>query len=56
MLAGARDLVKALVDAGRTEEDIVADNPLAPYDEWSWDFITTEVMTRTLVRDLQNSK
>jgi glyoxylase-like metal-dependent hydrolase (beta-lactamase superfamily II) len=56
MLADARDRVKALVDAGRSEQDIVADNPLAAYDEWSWEFITTEVMIRTLVRDLQKSK
>jgi glyoxylase-like metal-dependent hydrolase (beta-lactamase superfamily II) len=56
MLAGARDRVKALVDAGKSEQDIVAANPLEPYEDWSWDFITTEVMTRTLVRDLQHNR
>ena len=56
MLADARDRVKALVDAGRSEQDIVAENPLEGYEHWSWDFITTEVMTRTLVRDLQRSR
>lgn len=55
MLADARDRVKALVDAGKSEQDIVADNPLAVYEDWSWDFITTEVMTRTLVRDLRDN-
>ena len=35
------------------EEEILAENPLAGYhEEWSWQFITTERMTRTLVRDL----
>jgi cyclase len=56
MLADARHRVKALVDAGRSEQDIVAENPLETYEDWSWDFITTEVMTRTLVRDLQHSR
>ena len=56
MLADATGRVKALVDAGRSEQDIVAENPLEPYEDWSWNFITTEVMTRTLVRDLQRSR
>jgi glyoxylase-like metal-dependent hydrolase (beta-lactamase superfamily II) len=55
MLVDARRRVKALVDAGKSEDQIVADNPLAMYhDVWSWRFITTERMTRTLVRDLEN--
>ena len=53
MLVDARNRVKALVDAGKQEDDIVAENPLEPYEDWSWDFITTEVMTRTIVQDLQ---
>jgi glyoxylase-like metal-dependent hydrolase (beta-lactamase superfamily II) len=56
MLADARDRVKALVDAGRSEQDIIAENPLETHENWSWDFITTETMTRTLVRDLQQSR
>ena len=53
MLVDARRRVKALVDAGKSEDQIVADNPLAMYHEvWSWRFISTERMTRTLVRDL----
>jgi glyoxylase-like metal-dependent hydrolase (beta-lactamase superfamily II) len=56
MLADARDRVKALVDAGKSEHDIVAENPLQAHEDWSWDFITTERMTRTLVRDLQRGR
>lgn len=53
MLTDARRRVKALVDAGRSEEQVVAENPLAIYhDVWNWAFITTERMTRTLFRDL----
>lgn len=48
-----RKRVKALVDAGKSEEEIVAANPLADYhDTYNWAFITTEIMTRTLYRDL----
>jgi len=45
--------VKALVDNGMSEDDIVAANPLALYhDDYNWGFITTERMTRTLIRSL----
>jgi glyoxylase-like metal-dependent hydrolase (beta-lactamase superfamily II) len=51
MLVDANDRIKALVDAGRSEEEIVTANPLADYhDDWNWGFITTERMTRTLYR------
>jgi glyoxylase-like metal-dependent hydrolase (beta-lactamase superfamily II) len=56
MLVDARNRVKALVDAGKQEDEIVAENPLEPYEDWSWDFITTEAMTRTIVQDLQRDK
>jgi glyoxylase-like metal-dependent hydrolase (beta-lactamase superfamily II) len=53
MLIAARDAVKKLVDAGKSEEEIVAENPLARFDkQWSWQFITTERMTRQLVKGL----
>ncbi len=53
MLVDARALVKALVDAGQSEEEVVSANPLAKYDEsYTWGFITAERMTRTLFRDL----
>ena len=54
MLETARDRVRALLDAGKSEEEILAENPLADYhDVWNWGFITTERMTKTLVRDLK---
>lgn len=54
MLADARSKVKTLLDDGKSEQDILDENPLAAYESWSWDFITTEIMIRTLVRDLQS--
>ncbi|MEM6513433.1 MAG: MBL fold metallo-hydrolase [Pseudomonadota bacterium] len=52
MIVAAKAKVKTLVDAGRTADEIVAENPLSEFEPWSWNFITTERMTRTLVRDL----
>ena len=53
MLKDARSRVRALVEAGRSDEEIVAAEPLADYADWSWQFITTERMIRTLVRELR---
>jgi glyoxylase-like metal-dependent hydrolase (beta-lactamase superfamily II) len=48
--------VKALVHAGKTEDEILAANPLADYhDTWNWGFITTERMTKTLYRSLTSN-
>ena len=55
MLADARSKVKALLDEGKSEQDVLHENPLAAYENWSWSFITTEIMTRTLIRDLQST-
>jgi len=53
MLIDAEARVKSLIDTGMGEEEIVAANPLADYhDEYNWGFITTERMTRTLIRSL----
>lgn len=53
MLVDAEARVKKLVDAGMTEEQILAENPLESYHEqWTWGFITTERMTSTLYRSL----
>jgi glyoxylase-like metal-dependent hydrolase (beta-lactamase superfamily II) len=53
MLRDAEARVRNLVDQGLSEEDILAANPLADYhDQYSWFFITTERMTKTLVRSL----
>ena len=52
VLVAAQALVKPLVEKGMSADDIVATNPLKPYESYSWAFITTERMTRTLVRSL----
>lgn len=52
VLKGAQDKVRELVVLGMDEEAIVGANPLADYDDYSWRFITTERMTRTIVQDL----
>jgi len=53
MLNDAEARVKALIDKGMDAEQIVAANPLAVYDaQYSWQFITTERMTRTFIRSL----
>lgn len=53
MLVDAQARVEALVLDGKTEEEVLAANPLADFhDKWNWGFITTERMTQTLYRSL----
>lgn len=53
VLQDAHARVAALVGEGLSADEVVARNPLAQYDaEYSWAFITTERMTRTLFRDI----
>ena len=53
VLKDGRERVKALVEEGKTEEEVLAANPLADYHEdYNWSFITTERMTKTHYRDL----
>ena len=53
MLEDAQERVMTLVLAGKSLEEVVAENPLADYhDVWNWGFITTERMTETLYRSL----
>ena len=55
MLVDAEARVEALVLEGKSEDEVVAANPLADYhDNWNWFFITTEKMTRTLYRSLSS--
>ena len=57
MLEDAQSRVKALVDAGKSQEEVLAENPLADYhDGWDWGFITTEGMTETLYISLTGGK
>ncbi len=56
MLRVTHDRVRALVDAGQSEEEILTANPLKDYhDDWNWGFITTERMTKTLYRELTDN-
>lgn len=52
MLVESRALVKALVDQGKSVDEIVAADPLAKFDSYNWEFITSERMTRTLHQSL----
>ncbi|MGB5257217.1 MAG: MBL fold metallo-hydrolase [Woeseiaceae bacterium] len=52
MLVDSRAMVKALLDQGKSIEQILEVNPLAKYETFDWAFITTERMTRTLHRSL----
>ena len=53
MLVDAEARVRKLVNQGKTQDEVIAADPLAIYhDKWNWSFITTEVMTKTLYRSL----
>ena len=57
MLEGSKSIISALIAEGKTEEQIVTLNPLAKqYQQWHWQFITTERMTRTLYKGLTGSQ
>jgi len=57
MLVDALARVKALVDAGKSEDEVVAANPLAGYaGEYDWAFINAERMTRTIYKDLTTER
>jgi hypothetical protein len=52
VLKAGKAAVRALVEQGLSVEEVLAENPLAEFEERSWQFITTERMTRTFYRDL----
>jgi glyoxylase-like metal-dependent hydrolase (beta-lactamase superfamily II) len=53
MLEDARNIIANFIQQGISEDDIVSQNPLKKYhDKWNWGFITTEKMTRQLVKGL----
>lgn len=54
-LKAMRAAVKTLVDQGLGEDEIVASDPLANWnDDYGWQFINGERMTRTFFRDLKS--
>jgi glyoxylase-like metal-dependent hydrolase (beta-lactamase superfamily II) len=53
VLTDSQARVKLLIDQGRTLDEILETNPLSVYhDDYNWQFISTERMTRTLYRAL----
>ena len=57
MLIDGERRVQSLLDDGQSAEEILAANPLADYHEdYNWSFITTERMTRTLIRALSGGE
>ena len=55
MLRDAVARVQPLIEKGMSEEEILTANPLAVYDDYGWFFITTERMTKTIIRSLTGS-
>jgi glyoxylase-like metal-dependent hydrolase (beta-lactamase superfamily II) len=49
MLKDSKQLVATLVSEGKTDEEILAANPLEKYSDYHWGFITTERMTNQLI-------
>lgn len=49
MLEDAKEMVSKMVADGKTDEEILAANPLAKYEEYNWQFITTEIMTKQVI-------
>ncbi len=49
MMEDSLSLVQALVDDGKSDEEILAANPLSKYQEYHWGFITTEKMTKQAI-------
>lgn len=57
MIVDSRNLINNLIKEGKSEEQIVALNPLAKYhDDWNWGFITTERMTKQVYISLTENK
>jgi glyoxylase-like metal-dependent hydrolase (beta-lactamase superfamily II) len=53
MLEYSKRTIAKLVASGKSEDEIVKLNPLSTYhDKWNWSFITTERMTRQIVKGL----
>lgn len=53
LLEDARELVAKLIKAGKSDAEILQANPLAKYQNYSWNFITTEKMTNQVITNLR---
>ncbi|MFT5759119.1 MAG: cyclase [Alteromonadaceae bacterium] len=54
MLEESKEIIAKLIASGKSVDEIVKLNPLSIYhDKWNWGFITTERMTRQIVKGLQ---
>jgi cyclase len=53
MLKGTTAAVEAAIKAGKTFDQMKADNVLGPWASWSWNFISSESWLRTLDRELR---
>lgn len=54
MLEDVQAMVGKLVAEGKTDEEILKANPLEKYQQYSWNFITTERMTQQVLADARN--
>lgn len=52
VLKAGQEKVRALVEQGMSEDEVLAANPLEEFNSRNWPFITTERMTQTFYRDL----
>lgn len=53
LLEDSRELIAKLVKAGKSDAEILKANPLAKYQNYSWNFITTEKMTNQVIVNLR---
>ena len=54
MLEDSLAMVSDLVAQGKSDEEIMAANPLSKYSEYHWQFITTEIMTKQVIAAARN--
>lgn len=54
VLKDSKQKIAALVAQGKSEDEVLAANPLAEHESYSWVFITTERIIRTIYKDLNN--
>ena len=53
ILEDARNLISALVEQGKTDEEIHSVNPLNKYESYSWSFIDTKKMTNQVISNVR---